>query len=369
LASYDRIIENRTFTGTLRLEGDAYDNTLVRNVTIRDVDGAGIFLRNVENVRIESVTILNASGDGIRLSSEGSTSNVVIVDSVIRNVGEDGINAGQRPGVDHTGLEIIDSTISGTGLNGSRDGLRHGLYIQSSDYLIEGNTIERSTDGNGISVRASGIIRDNFVDTSGKSGIAYFADHPRGAGDRLVIEGNTVVDSGVFDHRSDIDLLSITGAQVANAVRTVVVRNNVLTDDDGTAVNIGRGYGSVVQTGNVVVAEAEARADDVAGTVVRGDLRANTLLGGLGDDTLVGGGGADVFVIRAGNGSDTVADFSLAGGDRVRIEDYGYDAPSDLVPLARQVGDDTVLRLSADETLTLESVALGHLTASDFLFG
>src|SRR5690606_33745173 len=129
---------------------------LVRNVVIENVNGNGVFLRDVKNVTFENVTIRNVSGDGIKLSTDGSTSNVVISNSNISNIGEDGINAGQRyqNGVDHPGLEIIGNTIDQTGLNGGSDGLRHGIYVQSTNVLIEGNHVTNSVDGNGISVRS-----------------------------------------------------------------------------------------------------------------------------------------------------------------------------------------------------------------------
>jgi hypothetical protein len=380
VVTYTNIIQNVTYSHTLRLEGSGDDNTLIRNVTIRNVDGDGIFLRNVDNVRIENVTIINASGDGVRLSSEGSTSNVIITDSRISDIGDDGINAGQRAakGIDHPGLQIIDNVISNTGLNGDGDGLRHGLYIQSSDFLIEGNTVRNSMDGDGISVRSSGIVRDNLVEDSGKSGIAYYADHARGPSNRLVIEDNTVIDSGNSQSRNDIDVLSVPKGKSDLAVQNVVVRDNILTDHDGTALRIGNGYKSVVNSGNKVVSEANAREDgpspdpdpipDQEARVIGGDGRSNVLVGGAGDDILTGGGGSDTFVIQSGGGSDTITDFSLSGGDRVRIEDYGYDSAGDLRPHASQVGQDVVIQLSPGEALTLESVRLGQLTANDFLF-
>ena len=143
MAVYTRVIENLVLTDTLILSGHQWDNTLIRNVTIQNVAGDGIMLRDVANVRIENVTINNVSGDGIKLSTLGSTSNVVIIGNTITNVGADGINAGQRKadGVDHTGLQILNNTIDTTGLGSSGTGLVHGLYIQSTDFLIQGNRI------------------------------------------------------------------------------------------------------------------------------------------------------------------------------------------------------------------------------------
>ena len=155
-APYTRIVENLVLDDTLDLSGPEWNNTLVRNVTIQNVNGNGIMLRDVSNVRIENVTIKNVTGDGIKLSTMGSTSDVVIVNCKISDIGDDGINAGQRKadGVDHPGLKIIGNTIDNTGLNSGTSGLLHGIYVQTSDFLIEGNVITNSVDGNAISVRS-----------------------------------------------------------------------------------------------------------------------------------------------------------------------------------------------------------------------
>lgn len=260
--AYTRIIENLVLKDTLRLEGSAYNNTLVRNVTISGVNGDGILLRNVSNVRIENVKINNVSGTGIKLSTEGSTSNVKIVNNTITNIGKDGILGGRRQGVDHLGVEIVGNTIANAGYSGN-SGLLHGIYMQSSEFLLERNRIYDSTDGNGITVRSSGVVRGNYIEDSDKSGIAYFADHPAGSSDRLVIENNIVVASGLGANRSDIDLIGVQGSQAALAVGRVVVRGNTLTDNDGKPIVVDPSYarlGIVVEnTGNSVVSEAAAR--------------------------------------------------------------------------------------------------------------
>jgi Ca2+-binding RTX toxin-like protein len=42
-------------------------------------------------------------------------------------------------------------------------------------------------------------------------------------------------------------------------------------------------------------------------------------LGAAGNDTLSGGAGADSFLFAAGSGQDTITDFSVADGDKVRL--------------------------------------------------
>lgn len=408
MATYTRIVENVTLNDTLRMVGPEWDNTLVRNVTIENVNGEGIMLRDVDNVRIENVTIQDVSGDGIKLSTMGSTSNVIITDSTIRNTGEDGINAGQRvaDGVDHPGLQIIGNTIDNTGLSAGSSGLIHGLYIQSTDFLIEGNTITNSVDGNAISVRSSGVIRDNFVENSRESGVAYYADHANGPSDRLVIENNTFINTGDGTSRSDINLLNVPNGQEDEVVGNFLIKNNTLTDNDGQPIavhdSISRLADVSLENNNVVSAsqarqnqaetgttDAQAPAtapadpapsnegDDTtdsgsdggtSGREIVGTSSGDVLVGGAGDDVLTGGRGGDTFVIQQGGGNDTITDMLPQWSDVIRLDGYAFSDFSDVAQRMRQEGSDTVIQLSETEMLTLKNVRSGELAASEFEF-
>ncbi len=325
MAVYTRVIENLVLTDTLTLSGHEWDNTLIRNVTIQNVTGDGIMLRDVANVRIENVTINNVSGDGIKLSTLGSTSNVVIIGNTITNIGADGINAGQRKadGVDHTGLQILDNTIDTTGLRSSGTGLVHGLYIQSSDFLIQGNRILNSTDGDAISVRSSGVVRGNFIENAYNSGIAYFADNFKGLSAQLIIEENTIINSGTGTLMSDINLMNIPAGQQSAAVKNFIIRNNALTDGDGQEIDLAAVYAqlgfSVSMVNNQVVTPEIARTavNRIFGEALNGTLNSDTLDGGRGNDTLNGGAGNDILTgnvgydwLSGGTGRDT-----LTGGN------------------------------------------------------
>lgn len=264
--TFDRVIENVVLTETLLLEGANWNNTLIRNLIIEDVDGTGIILRDVSNIRIENVTIRNVTGDGIKFSTDGSTSDVVITDSHIHNIGQDGVNSGQRAanGVDHPGLQIIGNTIENVSLSGDGQGLLHGIYMQSTDFVIQGNLIRGVSDGNGISARSSGEISGNYIESTQQSGIAYFSDNNKGASDRLLISNNVIVDAGLDGERSDISLLEIP-AEWANEVLSLIeIENNTLTSGQAEAVFVSQDYDNttsvITQSGNETVARADAVA-------------------------------------------------------------------------------------------------------------
>lgn len=184
---WDHIIENQTFAKPLRLDnGD--DNTLIINAVFHSIDDHAIMLRNVSNVYIKDCVIYDITGFGILLRGTGSTSNVTIDGCQIFNTSSSGIMASQRweDGVDHPNLVIKNNTIFDNGLNEHE----HNIYVQSTDSLIENNTVYNSS-GNGISIRSSGIIRNNVIWGSAKSCIRYYNDHVPGASDTIKIENNT----------------------------------------------------------------------------------------------------------------------------------------------------------------------------------
>jgi hypothetical protein len=375
MPEYDNIIENDTYGSTLRLVGSGWDNTLVRNVIIEDVNGDGVFLRNVDNVTFENVTIRDVSGDGIKLSIEGSTSNVVISDSDISQIGENGISAGQREGgADHPGLQILNNTISQTGTNGDGDGRYHGMYIQSRDSVIEGNRVSDSEDGNGISVRSSATIRNNTVDSSDGSGIAYYGDH-MGDGGTLRIENNTVTDSG-YDRRSDIDLLPVPNqgyvvdqvivgpnfiAQGTDGVRVASGYQNVDLDLDGEEAGASSGV-------RPLSVQADPSGSDPAEEADIIDVSAEQGGDAMDGDGQPGSSEAGLFVVESGGGFDTVEGFE-PGSDRVVIRDFdGFDSIRDLVSRVDERGDDTVIDLGDGDGVILANTSVSQLSTADFLF-
>jgi len=91
----------------------------------------------------------------------------------------------------------------------------------------------------------------------------------------------------------------------------------------------------------------------------------DTLNGGAGNDVMTGGKDPDLFVFNAGFGMDVIAAFKQ--DDHIQF-DHGLfpDAHSALLA-SQQVGDDTVITLDQNNTITLQGVHLSSLHESNFL--
>lgn len=168
---------------------------------------------------------------------------------------------------------------------------------------------------------------------------AYFVDN---AGDQTIEE----VGGGYDTTHARIDWT------LAANVEALVLRTNATIDGTGNA-------GDNAITGN----NAPNTLMGLAGAdVLDGGGRNDILVGGTGDDLLVGGGGTDAFVFFQGDGNDRIVDFTPGRGEHLDIRDY-----TDYVDL-REEGGGTRVVLSDSDSILLEGVAIGDLSASNFLF-
>lgn len=138
------------------------------------------------------------AGRGIRISNATSSNNVLLKDNTIFNVESDGIMIAQNDtlGVAHTNVSIIHNRIDQVAKNALVwPGHYHGIYATAGKITIQNNTITNVIDGNGISMRNSGLVQGNTVEHVGKAGISYYADHKR-ADNELIIKDNTVSHTG-----------------------------------------------------------------------------------------------------------------------------------------------------------------------------
>ncbi len=108
---------------------------------------------------------------------------------------------------------------------------------------------------------------------------------------------------------------------------------------------------------------------DGGNDVLQGGADDDTLYGDGGADSLTGGTGADTFVFAAGDGADTITDFTPEEGDRIDLSAFaGLKGFASLKLTAD--GSATILDLRAHGggTVRLEGIAVADLLAADFLW-
>lgn len=112
--------------------------------------------------------------------------------------------------------------------------------------------------------------------------------------------------------------------------------------------------------------------------IIIGNVSTNTLDGGAGDDILTGGGSnhepghvtprGDTFIIRKGEGNDTITDFQHGkdGGDVIRLAGFGYQSLEQLLAKAEEVGNNVVFQLADDQRLTVRNARKADFDHYDF---
>ena len=105
--------------------------------------------------------------------------------------------------------------------------------------------------------------------------------------------------------------------------------------------------------------------------ILRGGDGDDALHGGAGNDTLTGGAGADRFVFtEAGFGKDIVTDFAggPAVGDVLNFSTSMFASWAALLAKTSQVGSDTLITISANESVTFKNFNLSSLNQNDVKF-
>jgi Ca2+-binding RTX toxin-like protein len=377
--AYTRIVENLVLTSTLRLDSSEWDNTLVRNVTIKNVSGDGIFIKGVKNVKIENVTIDKVSGSGIDLSSTKSTKDVVIENNKITNIGVNGISASQRAadGVDHPGLVIRGNHIQNTGQDSPRNGLDHGIYVQTSDVLVEYNTVLNSAAGNGISIRSSGVVQYNTIDGAYEAGVGYFPDHMAGPSDKLVVHGNVIKNWGKASANYGGVMIK-TGSDHSLAVDKFITTANQFgsgaSSGDARYIEASwyKGYATLQHSGDVTwkagmttpwagatLASASSPAPLSGPAPSRSGDGYNHIFGTTGVDTLTGTAVADEF--HGSAGADVMS--GGAGKDAFRFES-ALNGKADIITDFTPAND----KFRLDDAV-FKSLSIGQLQANQFRVG
>lgn len=100
------------------------------------------------------------------------------------------------------------------------------------------------------------------------------------------------------------------------------------------------------------------------GDVLAGGPGSDVLVGGEGDDTLHGGAASDRYVFRPGSGEDVVTSF-VPGVEVLDLSAYGFDGADDGRLSISAAGEDTVIDLAGDDSITIVGAAV---SSEDILF-
>jgi Ca2+-binding RTX toxin-like protein len=105
---------------------------------------------------------------------------------------------------------------------------------------------------------------------------------------------------------------------------------------------------------------------DAGNDIIQGGDNAgrDTIDGGIGNDTLTGGEGNDTFIFALNNGHDVITDFS--NGDNI-IDLTSQNLTFDDLTIT-QAGNDTVIEIDTDNSITLSGVEASNINANDFRF-
>ncbi|WP_397542851.1 calcium-binding protein [Roseovarius salis] len=205
------------------------------------------------------------------------------------------------------------------------------LGVDGSDTLRGGDGNDRMNGGTGADTLRGGDGQDALMGDAGDD--LLFGEAGR---DVLLGEGgNDVLSAG-----ADRDRLN--GGAGADT----------LSGEGGHDTLIG-GAGDDLLSGG---AGRDVISAGAGGDVIRGGDGADRLRGGGGDDTISGNAGSDVFVFRAGDGSDVVADFD-PGEDVLLIGSDMLDEPMAATEFVEEhahlTSNGIELRLDSGDTILL----------------
>ncbi len=335
--------------------------------------GAGV------TINLNAVTGTGSGGD-----AEGDT--LVSVENVIGTAFDDVL----------TGRDFFANTLNGgagddvlSGGTGGADVMNGGAGVDTLDYSLSPNGVDvrlfsgaaSGGSANGDSYTSIEYIRGSATKTDTLAGDAG-TNVIWGGGGNETITGREGADL-LFGEAGNDTLLGgadndvLLGGAGADTLGGGAGNDYVVyaESDAGVTINLQTGLGSGGHAqGDVLVSIENVTGSGFDDIIIgKTSLWNNIFDGSTGNDTYTGGLGNDTFVFRAGEGNDTITDFSAVGAgnnDAVQLASFGpsFDTFAEVIAAASQAGADVVLNLGG-QTLTLQNVTLASLTSADFIFG
>jgi Ca2+-binding RTX toxin-like protein len=198
----------------------------------------------------------------------------------------------------------------------------------------------------GYGVSAGSLAATAVTGQSGAMTFSLTVDMSAGNVKLDLVSGATFYTSGSVALGTGVNNALLLGVNGLNASGNAAA--NTLTGNSGA--NTLNGFAGV----DVLVGNGGADR-------LNGGVGADRITGGKGADTLIGGGGIDTFVFSAGDGSDRITDYSVAAGDKLRLDDALWSgtalkASGIAAQFGRSVGADMVLDFGDGDTIYLVGV-------------
>jgi Ca2+-binding RTX toxin-like protein len=265
-------------------------------------------------------------GTGADTLNGGTGNDIYVVDNAADVVNE----------LLNEGTDLVTSTISWT-LGANLENLSL-LSLTTAALNGTGNALNNAITGTlGDNILDGGLGADTLIGASGND--TYIVDNAGDVITELAGEGTDSVQSSInWTLGANLENLTLTGSATIN----------------GTGNS-----GSNIITGNA------------AANTLSGGAGNDQLTGAAGNDSLSGGLGNDTFNFAPGFGKDTVTDFSAGIGvtDVLRLTlGTAFDSYAEVMAVATQVGANTVINISANDSITLNGILKTALVADDFLF-
>jgi serralysin len=309
-------------------------------------DAQGDVLFNIEVIH-GSNFVDNITGDDGNNTLYGNNGNDTLNgglgnDTVDGGIGADTLDGGQGYDLAEYYYETSGVTVNlATGSSSQGDTLLNFEAIEGSnigdDNLTGDNNANTLYGAGGNDVLNGGAGNDTLVG---------------GYGDDILVGG---VGADVLISGGGVDTASYAGSAAGVTVSLAISTQQISAGDasNDTLLGISNLIGS-------------SFADTLTG-----DAYANTLIGGTGADALIGGGGNDTFIFKTGFGLDYIGDFSAGNGigDLLDISSFVWLTNLDqIITLSMQVSGDTVIQITANDSITLHNVLIANLVSNDFIF-
>jgi len=302
-------------------------------------------INNESNSLINSGSrVVNLDGDNVTFNNRGE----------VAGVGD------QRNGtlyVDGTGDDIAINNFGGGIIDAGEGNSGSGVSIQVG-------TAGGLSDGSDDTETSVNLFNDGLIQGRGTENVPAGLRLFVGSGlTESTFTGDITNDSnGVISSEQDAGILIEEGINFNGQI----VNDGTISGGNGLAINASGALGNIELT-NTGVLEGDVVLGDGNDTLLNSSSNDLNITGGAGNDILTGGAGANVYSFDGDFGQDIITDFQTSQD----VLDFGslFADAGQALGSATQIGNDAVIDLGNDNSLTLANLEVASLSENNFSFG